>query len=168
MVVNMMHNIIDKCTMVMVEESSSKRDSSDDNVITPTENASYTTANAELTKFEKLKRKKYMPILAKSAHGSLKGGYWGKSKELWVAPVESMGRDLPSWKNLADYNINERGQMQLLKFFADHHKSFLTLWILMQKEASHCVVEVRCERIFGLSGYVSSPWRTRLGVQNYE
>jgi hypothetical protein len=109
-----------------------------------------------------------MPILAKSAHGSLKGGYWGKSKELWVAPVESMGRDLPSWKNLADYNINERGQMQLLKFFADHHKSFPTLWILMQKEASHCVVEVRCERIFGLSGYVSSPWRTRLGVQNYE
>jgi hypothetical protein len=167
LVVSMMHDIIDKCTVVMVEESSSEKDSSDDDVITPTENASYTRANTEFTAFEKLKRKKYMPVLAKSEHGSLNGEYGGKSKELWVAPVASKGKDLPSGKNLADY-INYRGQMQLLKFFADHHKSFPTLWILMQKEASHCVVEVRCERIFGLSGYVSSPWRTRLGVQNYE
>ncbi len=39
---------------------------------------------------------------------------------------------------------------------------------MVQKEASHPVVEVGCERSFGLSGYVSSPWRTRLGVHNYE
>jgi hypothetical protein len=58
--------------------------------------------------------------------------------------------------------------MQLLKFFADHQKSFPTLWILVQKEASHRVVEVGCERLFGLSGYVSLPWRTQLGVRNYE
>ncbi len=81
--------------------------------------------------------------------------------------MASKGKDLPSGKNLADY-INERGQMQLLKFFADHQKSFPTLWILVQKDASRCVVEVRCERFFGLSGYVSSPWRTQLGVHNYE
>jgi hypothetical protein len=64
----MMHNIIDKCTVVMVEESSSEMDSSDDDVITPTENASYTMANTKFTAFEKLKRKKYMPVLAKSEH----------------------------------------------------------------------------------------------------
>jgi hypothetical protein len=76
-----------------VVELSSKNDSSEDDVITPTENASYTTANAKFTKFKKLKIKKYMPILAKSEHGSpsLKEEYQGKSKERWVAPVESKG-----------------------------------------------------------------------------
>ncbi len=82
LVVSMMHNIFDKCTVVMVKESSSENNSSDNNVITPTENASYTRANTEFTTFEKLKRKKYMPVLAKSEHGSLTGEYGGKSKEL--------------------------------------------------------------------------------------
>jgi hypothetical protein len=149
------------------EESSSENDGSDDNVITPTENASYTRANTEFTAFEKLKKKKYTPVLAKSEHGSLTGKYGGKSKELWVAPVASKGKDLPFGKSFTDY-INERGQMQLLKFFAENQKSFPTLWILVQKEASGHVVEVGCERFFGLSGYVSSPWRTQLGVHNYE
>jgi hypothetical protein len=70
LVVSMMHDIIDKCMVVMVEKSSSENNSSDDNIITPTENASYTRANTKFTAFEKLKRKKYMPILAKSEHGS--------------------------------------------------------------------------------------------------
>ena len=65
-----------------MEESSSENDSSDDDVIIPTENASYTRANTEFTAIEKLKRKKYIPILAKSEHGSLTGEYGGKSKEL--------------------------------------------------------------------------------------
>jgi hypothetical protein len=81
--------------------------------------------------------------------------------------VASKGKDLPSGKNFADY-INEKGQMQLLKFFADHQKSFPTLWILVQKEASRRVVEVGCERFFELSGYVSLPRCTRHGVHNYE
>jgi hypothetical protein len=38
----------------------------------------------------------------------------------------------------------------------------------VQKEASRCVKEVRCERFFGLSGYVSLAWGTQLGVRNYE
>jgi hypothetical protein len=38
----------------------------------------------------------------------------------------------------------------------------------VQKEASRRVVVVRCERFFGLSGYVSSPQRTQLGICNYE
>jgi hypothetical protein len=45
MVVRMMHNIVYKCTVVMVEESSSENDSSDNDAITPTENTSYTRAN---------------------------------------------------------------------------------------------------------------------------
>ena len=42
------------------------------------------------------------------------------------------------------------------------------MWILVQHEASRQVVEVGCEHFFGLSGYISSPRRTRLGVRNYE
>jgi hypothetical protein len=67
----MMHNIIDKCTVVMVEESSSENSSSDKDVITPADNASYKRANTEFTAVEKLKRKKHMPVLAKSEHGIL-------------------------------------------------------------------------------------------------
>jgi hypothetical protein len=40
--------------------------------------------------------------------------------------------------------------------------------ILVQREASRRVTEVGCERFFALSGYVSAPRRTRLGVRNYE
>ena len=35
-------------------------------------------------------------------------------------------------------------------------------------EAARRVVEVGCERFFSLSGYVSAPRRTRLGVRTYE
>ncbi len=38
----------------------------------------------------------------------------------------------------------------------------------MQCEASCHVVEVECERFFALSGYISLPKRTQLGVRNYE
>jgi hypothetical protein len=38
----------------------------------------------------------------------------------------------------------------------------------MQHEAPRRVVEVGCERFFNLSGYVSQPRRSRLGVRNYE
>jgi hypothetical protein len=105
-----------------------------------------------------------MPVLAKSEHGSLTREYYGKSKELWVAPMESKGKDLPSGKNLADY-INERGQMQLLKFFPDHQKSFS---YSLDFGAERSITSCCGERLFVLSGYVSSPWRTRLGVHNYE
>ena len=35
-------------------------------------------------------------------------------------------------------------------------------------EAARRVVEVGCEQFFGLSGYVSGPRRTNLGVRTYE
>jgi hypothetical protein len=62
-------------------------------------------------------------------------------------------RTIPFKVNLADH-VDERGRMQLLKIFGDHQKLFPTLWILVQKEASCQLVEVGCERLFGLSGYV--------------
>ena len=38
----------------------------------------------------------------------------------------------------------------------------------MQRNASWQVVEVGCKHFFGLSGYISSPRQTRLGMRNYK
>jgi len=97
----------------------------------------------------------------------LTGTYDGSVKEVYVGPATKRGKDLPSGKNLFDY-IDKQGRMCLVHFFGDHKDRFPTLWILVQREASRRVVEVGCERFFGLSGYISSPRRTRLGVRNYE
>jgi hypothetical protein len=58
--------------------------------------------------------------------------------------------------------------MRLIQFYGDHKKEFPTLWKVVQCEASRRVVEVGRERFFALSGYISLPKRTRLGVRNYE
>ena len=58
--------------------------------------------------------------------------------------------------------------MDLVKFFTDFYHVFPTLWIIILCLASMRVVEVGCERFFSLSGYISSPLRTRLGVRTYE
>ncbi len=86
-------------------------------------------------------------------------------KEIFFGPAAS-GKDLQSGKNLIDY-IDKQGRMCLLRFFGNHKERFPTMWILTQCEASRRVVEVGCERFFGLSGYISSPRQTRLGVRNY-
>ncbi len=93
--------------------------------------------------------------------------YDGSVKEVYVGPTTKRGKDLPSGKNLFDY-IDKQGRMCLVRFFGDHKDRFPTLWIHVQREASRRVVEVGCERFFGLSGYISSPRQTRLGVRNYE
>jgi hypothetical protein len=108
-----------------------------------------------------------------TGQGCLKGSFNGKDQVLFVGPVVSNGKDpvvsngkdLPSNKNIADY-IAKDGRMDLLQFFGDHKKEFPTLWILAQRVASIRVVEVGCERIFAISGYVSAPHRSRLGVRN--
>jgi hypothetical protein len=164
-VISMMHDILDMKSDVVVVSSSD--DSSDDEQVPHRENANHSRANDEFIAFEKLKRKKYLPVLAKPEHGGLVGEYNGKVKELWVGKVVEKGKNLPSKKNLADY-IDERGRIQLIALFRDHRKSFPTLWLLVQKEASRRVTEVGCERFFALAGYVSAPRRTRLGVRNYE
>ncbi len=84
-------------------------------------------------------------------------------KEIFFGPAAS-GKDLQSGKNLIDY-IDKQGRMCLLRFFGNHKERFPTMWILTQREASRRVVEVGCERFFGL--YISSPRQTRLGVRNY-
>ena len=84
-----------------------------------------------------------------------------------VGKVAKEGKDLPSGKNLAPY-LDLNGRMKLLSFHSDHKKMFPMVFSLMQKEASRHVVEVGCERLFGLAGYVSSPRRTRLNVRTYE
>ena len=64
--------------------------------------------------------------------------------------------------------MNEKGRMDVLKFFEDHKKYFPTLWIIAHREAARRVVEVGCEQFFGLSGYISSPRHSRLGVHTYK
>ena len=58
--------------------------------------------------------------------------------------------------------------MNLLTFFKDHQNRFPLLFVIVQREVSRRVVEVGCERFFGLSGYISQPRRSMLGVRNYE
>ncbi|KAL7502257.1 hypothetical protein ACHAXN_000889, partial [Cyclotella atomus] len=109
LVIRMLHDIIDKGSVVAVDDSSSELDSSDDEILPPTEDANYTKASNEFSLFEKkVKKKKYLPELIKSASGSLSGEFRGKPKAIWVAPVAKKGKDLFSKKNLADY-IDERG-----------------------------------------------------------
>jgi len=77
-------------------------------------------------------------------------------QEIIVGPVEENGKDL-------------KGRMDvLLNFFEDHKKYSPTLWIIAQHEAVGRVVEVGCERFFGLSGYILSPRRSRLGLPTYK
>jgi hypothetical protein len=94
-------------------------------------------------------------------------GLNGNTEEIIVGPVEENGKDLPSGKNLGDF-VNEKGKMDVLKFFEEHKKYFPTLWIIAQHEVARQVVEVGCEQFFGLSGYISSPRRSRLGVRTYK
>jgi hypothetical protein len=94
-------------------------------------------------------------------------GLNGNIEEIIVGPVEENGKDLPSGKNVGDY-VNEKGRMDVLKFFEEHKKYFPTLWIMGQHEAAWQVAEVGCERFFGLSGYISSPRRSWLGVRTYK
>ena len=55
-----------------------------------------------------------------------------------------------------------------MAFFGDHQTRFSNLFIPIKREASRRAVEVGYERFFGLSGYVSQPRRSMLGVRNYE
>jgi hypothetical protein len=164
-VISLLHDILDKDSVIVLD--SSEDDDSDDGVIESTGNSNYNRAVEEFTAFERFKKKRYLPIMKLTGQGCLKGSFNGKDQELFVGPVVSKGKDLPTNTNIADY-IDKDGRMDLLQFFGDHKKEFPTLWILAQRVASIRVVEVGCERFFALSGYVSAPRRSRLGVRNYE
>ena len=164
-----MQDILDSASPIItsiVDESDIDIDS-DDDALPQTENINYNLAEKELSIFESFKRSKYWSTFDKQNGHMLTEMYEGSVKEIFVGPVAKRGKDLPSGKNLIDY-IDKQGRMCLLRFFGDQKDRFPTMWILTQREASRRVVEVGCERFFGLSGYISSPRRTRLGVRNYE
>jgi hypothetical protein len=150
------------------DEENSNASISTDGYLAEKTNCNYNRAEEEFNTFESFKRNKYRPKWVKAKSDILSGiGLNGNMEELIVGPVEENGKDLPSVKNLGAY-VNEKGRMEVLKFFEEHKKYFLTLWIIAQREAARQVVEVGCEQFFGLSDYISSPRRSRLGAQTYE
>ncbi|KAL7516807.1 hypothetical protein ACHAWX_001784 [Stephanocyclus meneghinianus] len=72
------------------------------------DNVNLNKAEAEPSEFEKFKRKKYQPTIAKTDSGGLSKEYAGSIKEIFVGQVEARGKDLPSGKKRADY-IDPRG-----------------------------------------------------------
>jgi hypothetical protein len=117
---------------------------------------------------ERFKCNKYRSKWVRAKSEILSGiGLNKDMEEIIVGPVEENGKDLPLGKKLGDY-VNEKGRMDVLKFFEEHKKYFPTLWIIVQRQAARRVVEVGCEQFFGLSGYMSSSRRLRLGVRTYE
>ena len=144
-------------------------DSNDDEEPVPAcVNSNYNKAEEELLLFESFRRKKYRPMFDRSKSSILVGvDDDEKTHEIIVGPVLSRGKDLPSGKNFGDY-IDCRGRIDLVRFFGNHIRYFMTMWIVVQCEATRRVVEVGCERFFSLSGYVLAPRRTRLGVRTYE
>ena len=153
--------------------SSSDSSSSEDEVIPPQVNVNYNRVVEELDILEGYKQKKYRPKFDKDKSKVLSNVTWDdaqeeyKSYKIVVGPVRKRGQNLPSKKNLADY-VDKNGRFDELAFFADHQKDLPTLYMIAQKKASVQVVEVGCERFFNLSGYISSPKRTSLGVRTYE
>jgi hypothetical protein len=145
-------------------------DDDDDGYEHRTSNSNFNMATEEFNRLESYKRNKYRPKNWKTAPFTVLSAFdlnSDKIQEIIVAPVEEKGKDLPSRKNLGDY-VDSKGRMDVLQFFQDHKKYFPNLWIIVQREAARRTVEVGCERFFGLSGYVSGPRRTNLGVRTYE
>ena len=58
--------------------------------------------------------------------------------------------------------------MDMIRFFQDHKLNLPVIYTVVLREMARRVVEVPCERLFGLAGYVSLPRRSRLGARNYE
>ena len=145
-------------------------DDDDDGYEHRTSNSNFNMATEEFNRLESYKRNKYRPKNWKTAPFTVLSAFdlnSDKIHEIIVSPVEEKGKHLPSRKNLGDY-VDSKGRMDVLQFFQDHKKYFPNLWIIVQREAARRTVEVGCERFFGLSGYVSGPRRTNLGVRTYE
>jgi len=163
-------DVIDrKCPISYIDGDSSSGSDDSESECTPTiDNSNNRKADQELAILESYKRKKYRPILDRSNSRIISGvDHEGKLREILVGPVLQPGKDLPSGKNLATY-ISAKGYFSLVDFFMDHKKVFPSLWIIVQCESARSAVEVGCERFFSVSGYVSAPRRTRLGVRTYE
>ncbi len=149
-------------------ESSEDSDDSEEEYVPALDNSNNKRAEQELNLFESFKRKKFRPKLDLSKSKIISSvDDKGKAWDIAVGPVLEKGKDLPSGKNLAKY-VGKNGYFALVEFFSEHKKMFPTLWTIVQCEASRSRVEVGCERFFSVSGYVSAPRRTKLGVRTYE
>jgi hypothetical protein len=130
------------------EEGNSNDSSSTDGYLAEKTNCNFDRAEEEFNTFELFKHNKYRPKWVKVKSEILFGiGLNGNMEEIIVGPVEKNGKDLPLGKKLGIY-VNEKGRMDVLKFFEEHKKYFPTLWIIAQHEATRRVVEVGCEQFF--------------------
>ncbi len=133
-------------------------------------NSNFNKATEEFNELKSYKHNKYRPPKWKKTACTVLSVVditSGKTEEIVVAPVEENGKDLPSGKNLGNY-VDSKRRMDVLQFYQDHKKKIPNLWIIVQQEAARRIVEVGCERFFGLSGYVLGPRQTNLGVRTYE
>ena len=104
------------------DDKNSNDSSSNDGYHVEKTNSNYNRAEEEFKTFESFKRNKYRPEWARVNSEILSSiGHNGNMQEIIVGPVEENRNDLPSGKNLGDY-INEKGRMDVLKFFEDHKK----------------------------------------------
>jgi hypothetical protein len=141
--------------------------STDDGFVLEKTNCNYNRTEEEFNNFESFTRNKHRPKWVQDKSEILYGmGRNGELEEIMVGPVQENGKDLPSGKKIGTY-VNEKGR-GCAQVFEDHKRFFPTLWIIVQHEAARRVVEVGCERFFGLSGYISSPRCSRLGVRMYK
>jgi hypothetical protein len=105
-------------------------------------------AEEEFNNFESFKCNKYHHKWVRDKSEILYGmGQNGKLKKIIVGPVQENWKDIPSGNFFGNY-VNEKGRMEVIKFFEDHKKFFPTLWIIVQREAARRVVEVGCEHFF--------------------
>ena len=133
------------------EDNISSSSSSEEEVSgIPQVNVNYNKAVQELSTFMTWKSKKYRPTIDTQSTKTTRLGTDETLKSIYIGPVKKRKEDLPNTardgrkKNLTDY-IDERGQMDLVKFFTDFYHVFPTLWIIILCLASMRVVEVGCE-----------------------
>lgn len=162
----MMQDILDSKDPLQGAMSSDDSEDSRDGSLPSVLNNNHKKAEHELRLFENHKKAKYLPDLKEDGRHITLGD--NPDRYLIVGKVvQERGDDLPSKKNLADY-LDNNGRCDVLLFFDDHKQIFPTLFLVAQCMASRRVTEVGCERFFSISGYVSDPRRTRLGVRTYE
>ncbi len=152
------------------DDNDEDEDEDNDGYVPWNSNSNFNKATEEFNGLESYKRNKYHTKTWKTTACTVLSAVditSGKTEKIIVAPVEENGKDLPSDKNLGDY-VDSKGRVDVLQFYQDHKKKFPNLWIIVQRKQARCIVEVECERFFGLSGYVLGPRQTNLGVRTYE
>ncbi len=151
--VRMIHDILDARSPTIDVEllaSDNYDRGSDDEALPVTQNINFNLADKEVSDFKSFKLNIYWPSFAKKEEG-LTGMFQGSLKEIVVGTSITHGKDLPLGDNLFDY-IDKQGRMCLIRFFEDHKDRFPNMWILVQQDASHQVVEIRSELLLVFLG----------------